>query len=166
MPKIKLTSQGFQNVTGLIGSIEFEDGVSVENISLREAERLGALTSVVDADTGEELNVGKGVETRLRANDRKTRPSDTTSAPSTKDEESDADTDKDAQSDAGESTDVETDASNESEVEEPEVYTEAQLGDIADKEGMAGLRKVAEKFDVTDKSVRGLIVKILQAQAE
>lgn len=161
MPKIKLTSQGFQNVTGLIGSIEFEDGVSVENISLREAERLGALTSVVDADTGEELNVGKGVETRLRANNVKTRPSESTKAPKQEADESDADTEKDAQNDAGEATDTDAD----SDQTEAKAYTEAQLGDIADKEGMAGLRKIAEQFNVTDKSVRGLIVKILQAQA-
>ncbi len=160
MPKIKLTSQGFDNVTGLIGSIEFEDGVSVENVSLREAERLGALTSVVDAETGEELNVGKGVETRLRANSEKTRPSSATKTPSKEVDESDADTDKDAQNDAGETTE-ESSEPNETKA----VYTEAQLGDIADKDGMAGLREIAKQFNVTDKGVRGLITKILQAQA-
>lgn len=156
MPKIKLTSQGFDNVTGLIGNIEFEDGVSVENVSMREAERLGALTSVVDAETGEELNIGKGVDTRLRANSQKTRPSKSTEAPSEKDDKSGESIEKESEEESEAQSD--TDSSN------PETFTEAQLGDIADKEGMAGLRVVAEKFKVTDKSVRGLIVKILKAQ--
>jgi len=153
MPKIKLTGKGYDKMTGLFGNIEFVDGVSVEEVSRRDAERLGSLTSVIDVDTKEEMNAAKGVEVRLRSGEK------------TRNVES-------AESESGSETDSEvaetenSENSTEGNVEASDkLYTEAELGNIADEEGIAGLRTIAESLNVSDKSVRGLITKILKAQA-
>ena len=50
-------------------------------------------------------------------------------------------------------------------VTEPTSYTEDSLAAIADKEGIAGLRTVADSLSVKGTSIVGLIAGILKAQA-
>ncbi len=44
-------------------------------------------------------------------------------------------------------------------------YTEQELGDIADKEGIAGLRAIADAFGIKGNSINGLIASILTVAA-
>lgn len=44
--KIKVTQPGWENFSGAFGVIEFVDGVSVNDVSLLEAERIAAIVSV------------------------------------------------------------------------------------------------------------------------
>ena len=66
MPIIKLNSHGFHEYTGLLGGLEFVDGVSVDSVSRRDADRLGAICEVIDLDTGKQANVSQTIDEALR----------------------------------------------------------------------------------------------------
>lgn len=161
MPYIKLDALGFENVTGFVGSIEFKDGVSVEPVAMREAERLGGIMRVVDAETGEELNAAKGMSDRLKA----AKDEDRVDNKPTVVDDGEKTTSSESQKESDEVDEQEKQETSAQEVDKPKIYTEAELADIADREGIAGLRKIGDELDVSDKSVRGLIAKILKKQA-
>lgn len=50
--KIKIIEAGYEGFTGQLGVYEFEDGVTVDDIGRGDAAALGAMLSVVDAETG------------------------------------------------------------------------------------------------------------------
>ncbi len=65
MPVLKIVSQGRQNHTGILGGVEFKNGVSTYSVSPRDAYRIGAIIKVVDAETGEPLSaILKQLQTR------------------------------------------------------------------------------------------------------
>ena len=136
--KIRIDSQGYENFTGFMGVVQFNDGVS-EEISAAEAKRLGALVSVIDVETGKGVgpqydydavyNVPAPVEVAL--------------------------TQSDAVAEAGD-PDVEEVA--------PAKFTQEDLEQIADAKGINGLREVADAFGVKATSIAKLIEGILAAQ--
>lgn len=50
--KLRITEHGWAGFTGHLGSIEFIDGVSVEDVSRADASYLAAIVAIEDADTG------------------------------------------------------------------------------------------------------------------
>jgi len=50
--KIRILDKGFANLTGPFGTVEFVDGVSVDEVSAAEAARLGTILSVECVDSG------------------------------------------------------------------------------------------------------------------
>jgi len=56
MPVVRIDKKGFEKFCSFMGYVKFENGVSVESISMAEAKRLGAFTSIVDAETGEPIS--------------------------------------------------------------------------------------------------------------
>lgn len=162
---------GFNDLTGEIGGIEFKDGVSVENISRRDADRLGACFKVEDADTGAQCNASDSVSRKLKEESgvvQNTREAhkkrmaenaevEVTDAPETSEnDEQKASDDADAQKDESEQTDPES--------EVVKKYTEAELTVIADEKGIAGLREIAKPLGVNGTAIAQIIPKILKAQ--
>ena len=56
--KLRILEQGFTNYTGPLGDVFFKDGVSVEDVTGREAARLTGVMAMVDAGTGEQVSPG------------------------------------------------------------------------------------------------------------
>lgn len=50
--KIKIIEAGYEGFTGQLGIYEFENGITVDDVGRGDAAALGAMLSVVDAETG------------------------------------------------------------------------------------------------------------------
>ncbi len=50
--KIKITQAGWAGYTGLLGMVEFADGVSVDECSRADAAHIGGIVSIEDVETG------------------------------------------------------------------------------------------------------------------
>jgi len=190
MPRIRLTGKGYDSFTSFMGTVEFKDGVSVDHVSKAEMNRLGALTAIeiVNDDGTSGGQGGSGVDS---VNMRTVGAPVVSEMERGKDEDfpevepvedvelGGAGTDEDevgdeldaieadiAESENAGATDEpkEGDEVVEGEDEPAKVYTRAELGEIADKSGMAGLREIGEHLDVRDTSIVGLIDKIIDKQ--
>jgi hypothetical protein len=159
--KIRITDKGFANLTGLFGTIEFVDGVSVDSVSRAEAARLGTILSIEEVETGlnpsttqlmVDVHNKNTEELGLReAGLRKVVPGEVQASPEVIDQ-------------ATMTVQQTADAVNRSVLSYD--YTEDELAAIADREGIAGLRAFADKYKVNDKSVAGLVKKLLALKAE
>lgn len=141
--KVRIDEQGFDKYNGDIGGIEFVDGVSVHELSDREVMRLSASMRVVELESGKQ----QGTSVTL-----------------------------------AESRDLEAEVVEKLPIAEPEPVVEVQkpvvseevanlgkytregLEAIADKQGVAGLREIANNFEVKGRSIVELVDGILKAQ--
>lgn len=130
--KIRMTQAGWDNFTGYFGVVEFRDGLSVNEVSDMEAQRIAAVISVNRED-------GTNPSAAQLINDTRAQPMEVVSTPR-----------GDADAPAG----------------TPVKYTAEQLAEIADKQGIAGLRVIAKSLDVAGKSIAELIGKILAVAGE
>lgn len=153
MPHVKVTEKGFENLTGMLGNVEFVDGVSVENLPQRDADRLGSIMRVENSDSGEQVNAAKTIEETLRPERKQSDPVEETTDVSPADEDSVESVENDA-----------LDESVSEETEEVTLYTEAALQIVADEEGIEGLRQIANPLGVKGTSIVKLIDAILKAQ--
>lgn len=53
--KIKIGSQGWAGFTGFLGGVQFKDGVSVDHVAAMDQLRLSAIMTIEDAETGIQL---------------------------------------------------------------------------------------------------------------
>lgn len=159
--KIRILDPGFANLTGLFGTTEFVDGVSVDEVSKAEAARLGTILKIEDVDSGANPSVTQMmVDTHAKnteelglkfANLRK--------ATSTIPEVAEDQPEVLAQVEVGKQT-----------LPKPEVvlnydYTEDQLDALVKSQSIAGLRAFAEQYGVNDRSVAGLVQKLMDLKA-
>ena len=185
MSKIKLMSKGMNKFTGNLGTVAFENGVSVEMPSQAETNRLAAITKieVIDdegasqgqAGLGVGMAAGRGVGIANAAHSERgeREPSQVEKNAAdvqvggtepAKDDVDDAEralnemvNEAEQGAEGGASTEGE-------EGEDRKVYTADELAEIADAEGIQGLRKIANPLNVKDNSIAGLIKEILNAQ--
>ena len=76
MPRIRLGKKNLASFTGQRGKHQFKDGVSVEFIADADANYMGAIEIVFDADTGEQLGPGAQLRrARLLNRDKANNPS-------------------------------------------------------------------------------------------
>lgn len=143
--KLKMVQPGYEQYTGYFGQVYFENGVSVEEVSDKNAQQLAALISFVDAETGESVSMlhahaearyAEAGITYLKSN-----------------------ADLEAEKNGGEVVEAAPQASNEF-----VIYTREQLEDIADKKGIAGLREIADARNIKGTSVAKLIDQIIASQ--
>ena len=144
--RMRLVQTGYENYTGPIGPFEFEDGVSVEHIPLFQRDRLAVAFQLVEInDDGTEQGAGPA-ERLLR----------------------------DKVIEAESTAPLERQAPDEKQREElsvlmkgekiPVLRSEANLNAVADNQGIAGLRLIAEEWNVRSKAIPTLITLILGAQ--
>lgn len=138
MPIVRIVAKGFEGYNGVIEGVQFKDGVSLEPLSLAAAERIGAFMRVEDAETHEPLSVGQRmVNARRAAEGPKESLVRIKRTPTGKE--------KQPIKKAVVSYD----------------YTKDELEAVADKEGINGLRKVAEQYDVRGRSIREIIESLM-----
>lgn len=143
MSRVRIEELGYENYTGDFGGVQFEDGVSIEDLSKSEVNRLSAAVRLVDVDSEEQLGVCVEM-IKL----------------------TDADMPIVADSERGEEGPVVLSGQERSETgANANAYTREALEGIADSEGIAGLRKIGDEFNVKSTSIHDLIDKILAAQA-
>jgi len=137
--KLKIAEPGYDTFTGAFGLVQFENGVSVDHVSMKDAFQLSALIQMVDAETGDSISMLNGDEADRLATAR------VEYYPSVAEVE--------AQKQNAESA--------EPSVEVAQAYTREELESIADKEGIAGLRKIGDALNLKGTSVAKLIDAIL-----
>lgn len=179
MAKVRLKNKQWAGFSSFLGVTKFENGVSVGDVTEREAKLLGSITAVefIDDDGNVTGNAGFGqinVDRRgekAPVEKKKIMASDTfdvkdieptpdvqvVNKPKDEDETEKAEKDLDAEI-------KDLDVEGEDEAKEVKTYTREELEAMADDKGIAGLREVGEARNVRSNSIDSLINKILKAQ--
>ena len=132
--KLKLTAPGWENFSGQMGVNFFEKGLSTADVLPFDARRISGVITC-EWEDGSSPSVAQSILNN--ANTAAPDASDSPAAP------------------VGDSTTPMTSGP---------IWTEEELGELADKEGIAGLRAIAEPAGIKSKSVQGLIEAILTAK--
>lgn len=147
--KVKIIEPGWHGLTGQFGVHEFVDGVSVESISDSDARSLASLISIVGLDDeGNETGNPSDSQAILDTYHHKAAVERLKSV-----EELDAEA---AAAGKLTSTDIVVEKH----------YTAEELAEVADKEGIKGLRKIADPIGVKANSIAELIGKIVDFQRD
>lgn len=148
--KLKITQRGFENYSGQMGMILFKDGISVNDVPEHEALRLSALfgctwdtdEQVVITRNPAEMSAPVGRETHLV--------------------ETDGTLEEVAGNDgADRPTFIEPDFTD-APIKITKRYSLDELEEIADRDGIKGIRAVAGKYGIRGSSINGLIDEILR----
>lgn len=157
--KVKITKKGYEYFNGMFGHVEFKDGISVQEISQPDAERLGCIVPIVKWEGDKEgeavsiaATVGKGASQRAEVKAARLRADQ-------------LEVEKELEAEISDSAEVDAKVEVEQSTQE-RVYTIAELETVADKEGMPGLREIADPMGVKAKSIKELIDAIIKAQRE
>lgn len=141
--KLRLTAAGFESYTGQMGVIQFVDGVSTGDVLPVDAIRVAGIIGA-EWEDGSPANVSQRYLDNMHTQaptDAEQRQADIADAPKT--------VDTDEAKDKAELLGV--------------TYTEEQLAEIADKQGIAGLREIADPLGIKGNSIAGLVAAILKA---
>lgn len=165
--KLKLTGSGFENFTGQMGALDFVDGVSVGDVSPVDARRVAGVITAIWLDSEQSPNVA---ESLLLNQD--TPASTDLNASGIDPIAAFPHVDIKKPDDSGESVTpvapVESKSDEQILMEQAaELYwSEKELGEIADKEGIKGIRAIADPAGIKGNSVAGLISDILAANVK
>jgi hypothetical protein len=144
MPRVKIVQPGFETYNGIIEGAQFNEGSSIESLSQFSAERIGAFMKVVNADNEDEpLGLGyrmanakgSGVEPR-------------------------APLERIVRTKTGKTKE----APKKSKLISYE-FTKDELELVADKDGIQGLRKVADQYEVRGRSISEIISSLMALKA-
>lgn len=152
MHKIKIVQAGWEGYTGHFGLVEFKDGVSVHPVPQMLADQVTGLIACESVPEEGEDSVALGITTRMVGG------FTTTAAPL----EDSLATQSERERVAEENLIRLRNAKQAS----LELHSKQQLESIVDSEGLPGLRKIADLWQVRDRAVAPLIEKILKAQAD
>lgn len=145
--QVRLKAKGFENYTGNFGEMSFVDGVSVQELNESQINRMASITQVERLDGAPVGILGKikaAVNDKAPVVPARKRASEIEPA---------AVVEKDEPEEKAQKADVKT-------------YSRSELEDVADKEGIAGLRAIAELHEgVKGVSIISLIDGILSAQS-
>ncbi|MBO6507502.1 MAG: hypothetical protein JJ979_03285 [Roseibium sp.] len=155
MNYLKITAKGFAKYSGFLGPVEFKDGVSVEPVPALIATRIGGTMQVAEVDeNGKEITQagpaaaivgGATIQAEVR------KPLERVSEEEIEKER------KAAAKKAEEAERLK---------QVVKFYSEEELAVVADKEGLKGLRAIAEPYGVRGRAINELIEEILEAQAK
>ena len=166
MPMIRITQKGSETFTGLMGDIEFENGVTVHVIGRADARRLGGILSVVEVDEeGESTGVNPSGAQEII--DDRTLTADGLQKLRVKQMKYDAEFESNM-ADKAVDTAIEAaeKAAKEADSDTPGFnFTAEDLEAIADEKGMPGMRLFADKYDVKGTSIAGLMKQLLALKA-
>lgn len=131
--KIVIKEKGFENFTGQMGVVFFENGVSTADVMPHDAVRMSAVMNF-EWEDGAPCNVAQRILDNMHT------PAPDVTAPIVEDVPAPV-------------------------MQAGALWTEEELGKIADEGGIAGLRAIADPLGVKDKSVAGLIDGLLKVGA-
>lgn len=136
--KLRLTAAGWETYTGQMGVINFENGLSVGEVLAIDAVRVAGVIGA-EWEDGTPANVSQIYLDNLKTEAAVMQDNRQPEAPV-------------------------VEVKKVGEVAAPTVaYTEEQLAEIADKQGIAGLREIADPLGLKGNSIAGLISAILKA---
>lgn len=136
--KLRLTAAGWETYTGQMGVINFENGLSVGEVLAIDAVRVAGVIGA-EWEDGTPANVSQIYLDNLKTEAAVMQDNRQPEAPV-------------------------VEVKKVEEVAAPTVaYTEEQLAEIADKQGIAGLREIADPLGLKGNSIAGLISAILKA---
>jgi len=144
MPFITLKEPGFENFSGLFGTVLFEGGRSVESLSNMEAARFGAITRC-ETDDGSNPSPAQTDLDRREERASVERSTDHVSSDELK---------------------AEAKAEAEKAAQKLPKYTREELESIADKQGITGLRVIGDEMGVKARSVPEMIDRLMEKQGE
>lgn len=149
MKRLKLSGSQWAGYTGTIGTVDFKDGISVYPVPRNIADRLSAAIRMVEVDDDDNEVGPAGIASRLIRDAAMRAPITPTLARQT---ESERKTEDLRETLKAQRSPAET------------FYTLDELQAIADKDGIKGLRKVAEPWGVKGKAIPAIIKMIMDAQ--
>lgn len=142
MPVIRILQSGFTSFSGQMGDVEFENGVSKENVAKSEARRLASFMRVEEVDTGRNPSHTQDLV------ESKAKPA----------------------SEAPKSKPLEQPVAEPKpkivEVEKVFDYSIKDLETIADEKGIEGLREFASSYDVRGGSIKQIIDSLMAVKSE
>lgn len=174
--KVKIVQKGYEHFTGQIGITMFENAVSVDDVSYREACALAAIFSVRDAETGKEIgaiereravwdNANIPIPPSLKTASQKKVDAGTLKKPDDSENLGDETGGDDQGQAGGDGENGESGTGGEDQTgDEFTAYTREALEALADEGGIAAIREVGAKFGVKGTSIARLIDEILAAQ--
>lgn len=163
--KLKIKAKGYQNFTGLLGQIAFENAVSVDHVSKMDVSRLGSIIEMVEVnDMGEEIRsagVGQDDIDHRHSRAEVTTPMKTVEEQTGLRDESNTTQPKKAEP----VVEVEKKSAVETQPDtQTKTYNQAELEVIADEQGIVGLRVIGDALNVKGPSIVKLMDAILNAQ--
>lgn len=155
--KIRLLAAGFEDFTGALGPVFFESGLSVEPVSQREALRIGS-SFHVEYENGEEVSAAATIANAAHLE----APILKVSARASEQQSDEVEkTDSEAQAVSAEPTSVPAQIDG---TEKSKLYTREYLESVADAKGIAGLREIGAKHNVTAKGIESMIERLLEVE--
>ena len=146
--KVKIVDPGFAGMTGMMGSVYFENGVS-EEISTAEAERLGCIFAIETLEGLNPSSTQRLIDTNNFSYDEivavKSAP------PAEQVEEKTEQVEEKPKAPVGVPADLS--------------FSREDLEALADKEGIAGLRNIGSQFGIKCRSISEIIDELLALQA-
>lgn len=152
--KLKLIGKQFVNFTGQFGGIDWENGVSVNDVNPIEANRIASIVGAKFLDGSDASECDKIISMKNMES-----PYRQTSRPLTVEEIKNFEKEKNKRP-----LDVEKENKSQPKKQTLKIYTREELEKIADEKGLNGLREVAVPYGVTANKVSSLIFKILDRQ--
>lgn len=152
--KLKLIGKQFVNFTGQFGGIDWENGVSVNDVNPIEANRIASIVGAKFLDGSDASECDKIISMKNMES-----PYRQTSRPLTVEEIKNFEKEKNKRP-----LDVKKENKSQPKKQTLKIYTREELEKIADEKGLNGLREVAVPYGVTANKVSSLIFKILDRQ--
>tara|TARA_R110000851_G_scaffold59347_11_gene137428 strand:- start:15496 stop:16041 length:546 start_codon:yes stop_codon:yes gene_type:complete len=180
MAKVRIKSKQWAGFSSFLGPTKFTNGVSDEHVDHKEGQRLGAIMAVelIDDDGNVLGNAGtaqaqvdmKGMKApvepkKIMVSDKYEHQTEINAGPvefgnNVKEKPESEKVAEDLENEISEHVDDEEKAE-----EKPEItYDRKALEEIADEDGIVGLRIIGESKNVRSNSIESLITKILKSQ--
>jgi len=163
MPILRIIQEGFEGFTGMLGEVDFKNGISVEVISKNEAARMAGIMGIVEHDTGRNPSKTQDLIDDRNKSIREMKLSQM--AKIKKDaimiEKKEAGVKLELQEDGQV---IETKPDVPEEVVHSYDYSIEELTYIADNEGIYGIRDFAAKYDIRGPSIKAIIDSLMAVQ--
>lgn len=148
--KLRLTQPGFENYSGQMGVLNFVEGLSTTGVRAIDAVRMAAVMNC-EWEDGSSPNVAQS----LLDNANTPAPMFVSGEAGQHDLESQTAADLDAEEKRVAGGDI---------PKTSDAWTEERLAIVADKDGIKGLREIADPLGIKGNSIRDLIVAIVKKQ--
>lgn len=155
MPYIKLVEPGFEGYNGKLSRVQFKDGVSVEPLSQRDAERLGNILRITELETGKPVSYTQYMAENSGSSAAQLEIQFPTFVPIEREEDKPKRKDK-----VGAPKQI-RDFTPHAEMP-PMDYTQESLEKIADEGGIQGIREFAKGYGLNGRSIGELIKTLIK----
>lgn len=170
--KVRIVSPGWETFTGPLGqNAHFENGESVEDLTLRQVARIGSSLQIIDVATGEQVGPSV-IAASMRFNEAPVAEPNLMKVDLDAKAAADALADRERLAKEEEIRKVAEAQALEAAREKAEaeaklvVYSRQELEAIGANDGIDGLRHIAKPFGVRGRGISELITEILAAQAK